>query len=176
MSLLLPMSWHVLVHYLRYWGMMGSATIALSLFACIRQKQPRSLFFQCYASGNSIETDRLPYRTMWCWRQQRWFSCVSSFRLTGLVFPLWPREGMNPVYSVYVGVFNQILWTFRCSAQLIKDCWDNCCFICRSRTHHDSRHCLMRERRGCLTGGRKWIALPGSPSLLGRASCSVLVF
>lgn len=106
-----------------------------------------------HCAGSSIEENRLPYRTMRCWRQQRRFSRVSCFRLTGLVFPLRPREGMNPVYSVYVGVFNQILWTFWCSARLVKDCWDSSCFICRSRTHHDSSFCLMGE-----FGGVVWLA------------------
>lgn len=152
---------HALLKLLRYDGKCNSCTCSIGLH---QPRSPKLFFSRCYASGDSIDKDRLPYRTMWCWRQRRWFSRVSCFRLTGLVFPLWPREGMNPVYSVYVAVFNQILWTFRCSAQLVKDCWDNRCFICRSRTHHDSRFCLMGERMGRSTGGRKWIAPPGSPS------------
>lgn len=63
------------------------------------------------------------------------------------MFPLRLWEGMNPVYSVYVGVFNQILWTFGCSARLIKDCCDNRCFICRRRIHHDRSFCLTGEFR-----------------------------
>lgn len=124
---------------------MGSSKITLDHIACIMQKPNQEVpnFFQRYAS--SVLLYRAGCQTGPCGAGGSRVDSLEArvFRLTGLVSPLRTREGMNPVYSVYVGVFNQILWTFRCSARLVRDCWDNRCFICWRRTHHGSSFCLM---------------------------------